>query len=50
MMTGFRLNLSPLKEPLGFIKLVEWVSHVPKDREVWSPPLDFLFMVIKLEL
>ena len=26
MMTGFRLNLSPLKEPLGFVKLVEWVS------------------------
>lgn len=28
MMTGFRLNLSPLKEPLGFVKLVEWVSLV----------------------
>lgn len=26
MMTGFRLNLSPLKEPIGFVKLVEWVS------------------------
>lgn len=28
MMTGFRLNLSPLKEPLGFVKLVEWVSSM----------------------
>lgn len=27
MMTGFRLNLSPLKEPLGFVKLVEWVRE-----------------------
>lgn len=26
MMTGFRLNFTPLKEPLGFVKLVEWVS------------------------
>ncbi|XP_023825500.1 synaptophysin-like protein 1 [Salvelinus sp. IW2-2015] len=24
MITGFRLNLAPLKEPLGFIKFVEW--------------------------
>lgn len=28
MMTGFRLNLSPLKEPLGFVKLVEWVRYM----------------------
>ncbi|XP_028306121.1 synaptophysin-like protein 1 [Gouania willdenowi] len=28
MMTGFRLNLSPLKEPLGFVKLVEWLTAV----------------------
>ncbi|XP_034528903.1 synaptophysin-like protein 1 [Notolabrus celidotus] len=27
-MTGFRLNFSPLKEPLGFIKLVEWLTAV----------------------
>ncbi|KAG7320111.1 hypothetical protein KOW79_015964 [Hemibagrus wyckioides] len=26
MQTGFRLNLSPVKEPLGFIKLVEWFA------------------------
>lgn len=26
MQTGFRLNLSPIKEPLGFVKIVEWVS------------------------
>ncbi|MCJ8743087.1 hypothetical protein PDJAM_G00089860 [Pangasius djambal] len=26
MQTGFRLNLSPVKEPLGFIKLVEWFT------------------------
>ncbi|GAA6070908.1 synaptophysin-like protein 1 [Tachysurus ichikawai] len=24
MQTGFKFNLSPVKEPLGFIKLVEW--------------------------
>ncbi|CAL8242205.1 unnamed protein product [Merluccius merluccius] len=28
MMTGFRLNLSPLKEPLGFVKLVEWFTAI----------------------
>ncbi|XP_061662747.1 synaptophysin-like protein 1 isoform X1 [Syngnathoides biaculeatus] len=27
-MTGFRLNLSPLKEPLGFVKLVEWLTAI----------------------
>ncbi|XP_020499703.1 synaptophysin-like protein 1 [Labrus bergylta] len=27
-MTGFRLNFSPLKEPLGFVKLVEWLTAV----------------------
>ncbi|KAF4079436.1 hypothetical protein AMELA_G00178070 [Ameiurus melas] len=26
MQTGFRVNLSPVKEPLGFIKLVEWFA------------------------
>ncbi|TSX44499.1 Synaptophysin-like protein 1 [Bagarius yarrelli] len=26
MQTGFRLNLNPVKEPLGFIKLVEWFA------------------------
>ena len=25
-MSSFQLNLSPLKEPLGFIKVLEWVS------------------------
>lgn len=55
MMTGFRLNLSPLKEPLGFVKLVEWVSvdvytvcvcvSYPEDREVqvFSLVLGFSF-------
>ncbi|KAM8910105.1 synaptophysin-like protein 1 [Spinachia spinachia] len=28
MVTGFRLNLSPLKEPVGFIKLVEWLTAI----------------------
>ncbi|KAJ0012451.1 hypothetical protein NQD34_016785 [Periophthalmus magnuspinnatus] len=28
MMTGFRLNLSPLKEPLGFVKVVEWLTAI----------------------
>ncbi|KAM9467631.1 synaptophysin-like protein 1 [Clarias gariepinus] len=28
MQTGFRLNLSPVKEPLGFIKLLEWFTAV----------------------
>ncbi|XP_034019265.1 synaptophysin-like protein 1 [Thalassophryne amazonica] len=28
MMTGFRLSLSPLKEPLGFVKLVEWLTAI----------------------
>ncbi|XP_054655974.1 synaptophysin-like protein 1 [Dunckerocampus dactyliophorus] len=27
-MTGFRLNVSPLKEPLGFVKLVEWLTAI----------------------
>lgn len=31
MMTGFRLNFTPLKEPLGFVKLVEWVSSMRFD-------------------
>ncbi|XP_060759824.1 synaptophysin-like protein 1 [Neoarius graeffei] len=26
MQTGFRLNLNPVKEPLGFIKLLEWFA------------------------
>ena len=25
-MSSFQLNLNPLKEPLGFIKVLEWVS------------------------
>ncbi|KAJ8006541.1 hypothetical protein DPEC_G00108320 [Dallia pectoralis] len=28
MMTGFRLNLAPVKEPLGFIRLVEWLTAI----------------------
>lgn len=28
MQTGFRLNLSPVKEPLGFVKVVEWFTAV----------------------
>lgn len=28
MMTGFRLNLSPLKEPIGFVKVVEWLTAI----------------------
>lgn len=35
-MTGFRLNLSPLKEPLGFVKLVEWVSWTQTIVRVFS--------------
>ncbi|CAG12086.1 unnamed protein product, partial [Tetraodon nigroviridis] len=27
-MTGFRLNFTPLKEPLGFVKLVEWLTAI----------------------
>lgn len=50
MMTGFRLNFTPLKEPLGFVKLVEWVSAVgsscsakPGGRERASIPGFFPF-------
>lgn len=25
-MSAFQINLNPLKEPLGFIKVLEWVS------------------------
>lgn len=25
-MSAFQINLNPLKEPLGFIKILEWVS------------------------
>ncbi|XP_067283186.1 synaptophysin-like protein 1 [Pseudorasbora parva] len=28
MQTGFRLNLTPVKEPLGFVKVVEWITAV----------------------
>ncbi|KAG7454557.1 hypothetical protein MATL_G00260940 [Megalops atlanticus] len=28
MMTGLRLNLAPVKEPLGFIKVLEWLTAV----------------------
>ncbi|XP_051976799.1 synaptophysin-like protein 1 [Xyrauchen texanus] len=28
MQTGFRLNLNPVKEPLGFVKVVEWLTAV----------------------
>ncbi|XP_063052076.1 synaptophysin-like protein 1 [Engraulis encrasicolus] len=28
MMSGFRLNLTPLKEPLGFIKVLEWLTSI----------------------
>nr|XP_046153437.1 synaptophysin-like protein 1 isoform X1 [Oncorhynchus gorbuscha] len=28
MITGFRLNLAPLKEPLGFIKFIEWLTAI----------------------
>lgn len=30
-MSSFQLNLNPLKEPLGFIKVLEWVSAVRAD-------------------
>ncbi|XP_036373939.1 synaptophysin-like protein 1 [Megalops cyprinoides] len=28
MVTGLRLNLSPLREPLGFIKILEWLAAI----------------------
>ncbi|KAJ8387008.1 hypothetical protein AAFF_G00161850 [Aldrovandia affinis] len=28
MMTGFRLNFAPVKEPLGFVKVLEWLTAV----------------------
>ncbi|XP_016302914.1 synaptophysin-like protein 1 [Sinocyclocheilus anshuiensis] len=28
MQTGFRFNLTPVKEPLGFVKVVEWLTAV----------------------
>ena len=48
MMTGFRLNFTPLKEPLGFIKLVEWVSALGLSRSpnlaAGASLLDFFFL------
>nr|KAF6470396.1 synaptophysin like 1 [Molossus molossus] len=27
-MSSFQLNLNPLKEPLGFIKILEWIASI----------------------
>ncbi|XP_055139576.1 synaptophysin-like protein 1 isoform X8 [Symphalangus syndactylus] len=27
-MSGFQINLNPLKEPLGFIKVLEWIASI----------------------
>ena len=34
-MSSFQLNLNPLKEPLGFIKVLEWVSAA-RSGEAWN--------------
>lgn len=42
MQTGFRLNWSPVKEPLGFVKIVEWVSKEQRDK----PQICFAYLIV----